>query len=170
MKLFGIPLVYIVIAVGLLGIVTYSYYSYNKPAFVADDTLKCQRTYDFSQVKFTTEAKLDWEKCYWSNETYYKRGDEVYCTTIPEDSCDICAGVLAFKYNNTDYCELSRSCGFSEESIVACKNATLGLPFKPIVSQTSELDKIMVRANSVYPEGKNIKPRELKNGYWIYFN
>ena len=152
MKLFGIPLVYIVIAVGLLGIVTYSYYSYNKPAFVADDTLKCQRTYDFSQVKFTTEAKQDWDKCYMPEPLYERKYGEVQCVYYPEESCSWCGSTLAVKYNDSTYCKLMAVCGDDKEIVQNCVKAINGESFTPLItaSRVSNISEIITRVDSIY--------------------
>ncbi len=106
MKLLGVPLIYIVIAIGALGIVTYASVSEKTPAFAEDDTLQCQRAYDFSQVKFTPEAKLDWDKCYMPQPLYERNADgQVTCLDYPEESCMWCALTIAIKYNNSDYCQ-----------------------------------------------------------------
>ncbi len=118
MKIFGIPIIYIVIAVGVLGIVTYSYVSYNKPAFIADDTLKCQRTYDFSQVQFTAEAKQDWDKCYFSEPSSIRRENgRLDCLDNAQMSCLICAETIAQKYNDSNYCDLIKACGQTKEVV-----------------------------------------------------
>ena len=141
MKISGIPIIYIVIAVGVLGIVTYSYVSYNKPAFIADDTLKCQRQYDFSQVQFTAEAKQDWDKCYMPQPLYERRQDgQVMCLDYPEFSCNRCAQTLALKYNNTNYCDIIRSCGNKslevEKEVNNCKNFINQIYFKDVCTIT----------------------------------
>ena len=157
MKILGVPLIYIVIAVGVLGIATYSYVSYNKTAFIADDTLKCQRTYDFSQVKFTPEAKQDWDKCYMPQPLYERNSEgQVKCVYYPEETCGACAGVLAVKYNNSNYCEIMSVCGDLADDVEYCKKVVAGYS-GPVPVAVSRIDvKILRRqVDLIYPNKNN---------------
>ena len=184
MKFFGIPITYIVIAVGILGIVTYSYVSYNKPAFVADDTLKCQRQYDFSQIKFTTEAKQDWDKCYMPQPLYERRQNgQVICLDYPEETCIWCSVTIALKYNSSNYCDLITSCNtyvdaerqreFVTPIFSYCRNTTLGLEFN---YPYALFDRALVDHNiineqrvSIYSDFIN-KTEKIRNQIYFPFN
>ena len=168
MKISGIPIIYIVIAVGVLGIVTYSYVSYNKPAFIADDTLKCQRQYDFSQVQFTAEAKQDWDKCYMPQPLYERNADgQVACLDYPEESCMWCALTIAIKYNNSDYCQIMKPCVVQENwqnntdfYLGYCINRSNGRAFNPTYAIRSyayvDHNIIHDRVRQIYPDILNI--------------